>query len=191
MADPFIDFEWLRDPRGGFALRDGTPMRTRMRLLKQTDLEEPGEEVTMIIDDPQRIVWNGDGTLQRYRPLDQCPDIALLFSRVRHENEALRFVNRFGLLTHKGVAAAKRGETVRSILEHAATLRSALSPSEIFKHDDERAHPSFLFQASLVPNPTTGGVRLRLSVTDLLGAIMLKAIQVSEGAALRQCLHCE
>jgi hypothetical protein len=33
-------------------------------------------------------------------------------------------------------------------------------------------------------------VRLRLSVTDLLGAIMLRATQVSEGGALRQCLHC-
>jgi hypothetical protein len=164
MPDLTLDFTWYRDPKGYRLIPDKVP-----RLRKgQSIMDVPIAEL-----EPARIVRNG-GDLQSYRPLEHFPALASQFAQMAtSETGVLRFVERFGPLTHDGLS--EKGELVFKVMDEAQAM---LWPG------GTRLMKKLYASISLIGDE----VRLKVRPACLLDALWLQLAQTNTRA--KQCPQC-
>src|SRR5262245_3404956 len=110
MPDLTLDFTWYRDPKGYQLIPAKVP---KLR---------PGQSILDVLAneiEPARIVCNSKER-QSYRPLE-IPNLAGRFiNMARSEAGVLKFVEKFGPLTHDGLRG--KGGVVPKIMDQAEAM---------------------------------------------------------------------
>jgi hypothetical protein len=166
-----FDFTWYRDPKG-YRLIPAKPLRLRKG---QSILDVYSTDIQ-----PARIVRNG-GALQSYRPLvDEFLSTRVVqeFMAATSEQGMLKFVEKFGPLTHDGLRG--KGDIVLALIDQAKDMKQVI-------HGQMIAMPLKKLNAAIISD--NSGLRLKVSPANLLDALWLQLAQSSRHS-FRQCLQC-
>jgi hypothetical protein len=159
MPNLVFDFVWYKDSKG-------------YRLVQPPSVAHQGRDLLDLPPtEPTRIVRNG-GRLIRYEPL-RIETLFEHFSRLRTEDDVLKFVETYGPLTDSGTRRGK-GDNVRELIEEAKDMRS------------RTGRPPWNLYVSI--NPTRDELRLRVRPACLLDAIWLQYAQANTRS--RECPQC-
>jgi hypothetical protein len=172
MPELLFDFTWYKDAKG-YELVPAKPLRLRPG---QSILDVPISEF-----DSARIVGKG-GPLQPYRPLDKFPNLFRYFTSMpRSETGVLEFVEKFGLLTYKGLRG--KGDVVPAIIDQAESMSEVLIGRVVAIRLNK-------LNASIVTDRDE--MRLKISPACLLDAVWLQLAQAKGHGAgsFRQCQQC-
>jgi hypothetical protein len=172
MPELVFDFTWYKDPKG-YRLMPPKPLRLRSG---QSILD-----ANVADTQPARIVRNG-GALQHYQPLN-IPDLFRKFIVVRSAEDVLRFVEKFGPLTHDGLR--RSGDVVPAVIDQAESMAQVLRGRIV-------SMPLSKLNASIVTEDHN--IRLKVGPACLLDALWLQLAQMKSGpgkAKLRFCAQCD
>jgi hypothetical protein len=135
--------------------------------------------VDMVIDDNvHRITANGV-CLEAYRPLEKFPDLFELFTRVRSQQDAVKFVRTFGPLTEDGFQGGK-GDSVFKIQVQAQSMAAGhLLPGVVMCS----------MNAKLVADHD--GIRLQVEPHNLLEALWLQFADAERRGHANRCRQCK
>jgi hypothetical protein len=165
MPDLTIDFTWYRDPKGYRLI----PAKVPKLRQGQSLLDAPMSDF-----EPARIV-RGGGDLQSYRPLERFPTLFDQFAQMATtETGVLRFIERFGPLTHDGLNQAK-GDAVYEVIDQRQIMVGGPGTALVKK-----------LNASITVE--RDGVRLKVWPTCLLDALWFQLAQAN--ARSKECPQC-
>jgi hypothetical protein len=159
MPNLVFDFVWYKDSKG-YRLSPGFRLKPGQRIL-----DVKAEEVQ-----PDRIVRN-DGKLLPYQPL-KIGDLFERFSRIKTEEDVLKFIEKFGPLTHQGLRG--KGDVVEELIAEARDMRSRIRKP--------------LGKLNVTIDTMDDETRLRVRPGCLLDAIWLQYAQANTPS--RECPQC-
>jgi hypothetical protein len=171
MAQPVIEFDWPRDPKG-------------------YRLSETSSPKTL------RVMRNGKG----YKPEDFEPcrlpsstgALFMIFANIaRTPQGVLDFVQRYGPLTYDGWDA-NRGDDVNLVISNADHMHQLLrySSGNKDRFPPFQASRASSIDARVIWDPATKGPKWELRPKTLLDALWLQVGQRLTASAFRQCEHC-
>ena len=154
-----INFTWYRDQKG----YDFLPETSRC---------------------PARIIGKG-GSQKPYRPLDEFPTLLRVFANIQKTpGGVLDFIEKFGPLTHNGIAGGK-GEKIADVIDCAKLMEKRLR--QVSGRQDDI--PLNNLGAHLVTDRE--GTRLEFRPSTLIDALWLQLGQeLSGGSRILRCMHC-
>ena len=162
MPELTLDFTWYKDPKG-YRL---VPAKLPQLRPGQSLLDVPATGI-----EPARIFGKG-GKLQSYRPLEIPNLVGRFIEMARSEAGVLKFVEKFGPLTHDGLRG--KGEVVPEIMDQVeAMVRYGTRGLGKFKAWIEIDHE---------------GMRLKVRPSCLLDALWLLLAQTNTRS--RVCQQC-
>jgi hypothetical protein len=189
-----ISFDWTHDPEGNFRLLDAHQQRVEV-VQKGNALFQPSGPKYRMESVPARIHWMGHH-LVPYEPLRVCPDLPLLFSKIKTDEQALAFTNKFGLLQNSSEEFARDGSEPRFIQREAATVRLFMETHDkwgargIRKLFRDGAAIGATVKIQLKPLDRSDALQIVMSPPSLLAAIHLRlAVILSGGQMIRTCQY--
>jgi hypothetical protein len=198
MASIEVDFEWYRDA-DGYLLVPAEKVKPAINMLAAgapliTFPPWLGAQPTPV--KPKRIVRRR-GPLEPYRPLQRFGKLFQQFAKnATSAAGVLDFIEKFGPLTNAGLDPDV-GEPVAAAVASAKAMTAVLE-AHSWKDGAGLTHalrgqPIILgaIEASLIADPITGNLQMRLTVPDLLRGLWVQLGQsLASGAPMRICDHC-
>lgn len=189
MTDPYVDFQWWKDPKGYRLVGPESPSPKKLAWQKKHPRFITLEPY-LSYQKMGRIVPAG-GKLIPYRPLDrnETDRLYIIFANIdKTPDGVFKFIREFGPLTELGL---NLGEPISAVIEQAEAMRAFTAYQGKDKKRLATLIPPRTMEFSFTLDPMTEKPRLRYSPKDLLGALWLQLGQnLVGGGAVKVCRKC-